>query len=79
MDKQKRTFLQFVISPEKKQKFVDKIEQKGKNITDVLMEFVDNYIDESKQVDSVELRDRIEKIEEYLKTERAELTGKLAA
>jgi hypothetical protein len=79
MDKQKRTFLQFLIAPEKKQRFVAKIEENGKNITDVLMEFVDSYIDESNQVDIAELRDRVEKIEGYLKAERAEFTGELVA
>jgi len=79
MDKQKRTFLQFLITPEKKQRFVAKLEQNGKNITDVLTEFVDNYIDESNQVDVTELYERVEKIEKYLKSERAELVGEIAA
>jgi GIY-YIG catalytic domain len=80
-DKQKRTFLQIAISPEKKEKFAKKVQQKGRNITDVLTKFIDDYIEEPAnkanpvQSDSMffrliegftDLRRRVEEIEKKI-------------
>lgn len=75
----KRTFLQFLIEPEKKQKFVAKLEENGKTITDVLMEFVDNYIDESEKIDNTEILRRLEAVEQFVGMEKSRLVGELSA
>jgi redox-regulated HSP33 family molecular chaperone len=79
MQKPKRTFLQIVIDPEKKQKFVSKVEAKGKNITDVLMEFVDNYVDDSEKIDNTEIIRRLEAVEQFVGMEKSRLVGELSA
>lgn len=42
--KRTRTFLQVVIDPEIKEIFTQKVKANGKNITEVILEFVDQYI-----------------------------------
>lgn len=77
--KSKRTFLQFLIEPEKKQKFVAKLEQNGTTITDVLMQFVDSYIDESEKIDNTEILRRLEAVEKFVGMEKSRLVGELRA
>lgn len=79
MEKARRVFLQVVIDPEKKQKFVNKIEQEGKNITDVIMDFVDSYIDETEKVDVVELNKRLQTVEKFINIEKAQMLGESIA
>ncbi|GJD22396.1 hypothetical protein RIVM261_073520 [Rivularia sp. IAM M-261] len=77
--KSKRTFLQFLIEPEKKQKFVAKLEKNGTTITDVLMQFVDSYIDESEKIDNTEILRRLEAVEKFVGMEKSRLVGELRA
>ncbi|BAZ10718.1 hypothetical protein NIES4071_25410 [Calothrix sp. NIES-4071] len=77
--KSKRTFLQFLIEPEKKQKFVAKLEENGTTITDVLMQFVDSYIDESEKIDNAEILRRLEALEKFVGMEKSKLVGELRA
>lgn len=77
--KSKRTFLQFLIEPEKKQKFVAKLEKNGTTITDVLMQFVDSYIDESEKIDNAEILRRLEALEKFVGMEKSRLVGELRA
>lgn len=79
MSETKRTFLQVVIDPEKKEKFVEKVKQEGKNITDVIMDFVDSYIDDSEQIDITDVSERLKKLEDYIYSERETILGEIAA
>ena len=79
MEKARRVFLQIVIDPEKKQKFVAKLEQEGKNITDVIMDFVDSYIDETEKVDVVELNKRLQTVEKFIGIEKVQMLGESIA
>lgn len=55
------------ISPEKKDAFYQKVKQEGKNATDVLIDLIDQYLgSRAEQGEIVELRQRIEKLEEVL-------------
>lgn len=79
MSETKRTFLQVVIDPEKKEKFVEKVKEEGKNITDVIMDFVDSYIDDSERIDITDVSERLKKLEDYIYSERETILGEMAA
>ena len=60
------------ISPEKKEAFYEKVKQEGKNATDVLIDLIDQYLGISAESgDILELRQRVEKLEEVLLGETA--------
>ena len=60
------------ISPEKKEAFYEKVKQEGKNATDVLIDLIDQYLGVSAESgDILELRQRVEKLEEVLLGETA--------
>ncbi len=60
------------ISPEKKEAFYEKVKQEGKNATDVLIDLIDQYLGVSTESgDILELRQRVEKLEEVLLGETA--------
>jgi hypothetical protein len=67
MDKVKKVFLQVLIDPNVKQKFASKAEGDGKNMTDVVLELIGNYIDESKRIDNTEIIQRLEAVERFIK------------
>jgi uncharacterized protein YpiB (UPF0302 family) len=79
MERGKRVFVQFLIDPEKKQKFAGKVEQEGRKMTDVLLEWIDNYLDETEKVDVVELSKRLETLEKIVGVEKVQLLGESAA
>ena len=60
------------ISPEKKEAFYEKVKQEGKNATDVLIDLIDQYLGVKAQSgEIVELKQRVEKLEEALLGEAA--------
>ncbi|MBR8839712.1 MAG: hypothetical protein DSM106950_38365 [Stigonema ocellatum SAG 48.90 = DSM 106950] len=79
MTKRERTFIQVQIDPTIKQKFTSKVELEGKKITDVILEWIDNYIDETEKVDVIELKHRIEAIERTLQEKNSILVGESTA
>ena len=79
MSEAKRTFLQVVIDPEKKEKFVEKVKGEGKNITDVILDFVDSYIDDSERINIAEVSERLKKLESFVYSEREKMLGEIAA
>jgi hypothetical protein len=79
MERGKRVFVQFLIDPEKKQKFAGKVEQEGRKMTDVLLEWIDNYLDETEKVDVVELSKRLETLEKIVGVEKIQLLGESVA
>ncbi|MBN3951905.1 MAG: hypothetical protein HWQ38_37765 [Nostoc sp. NMS7] len=86
MTKRDRTFVQVQIDPEKKSRFAEKLEKEGKKITDIVNEWIDDYIDGSEKVDVVELkgdvielRQRLVNLEQSLQNREGELQGESAA
>ncbi|MEH1789692.1 MAG: hypothetical protein V7L23_30080 [Nostoc sp.] len=86
MTKRDRTFVQVQIDPEKKSKFAEKLEKEGKKITDIVNEWIDDYINGAEKVDVVELkgdvvelRQRLAVLEQSLATKEGELQGESAA
>ncbi|MEO1433858.1 MAG: hypothetical protein AAFS12_03855 [Cyanobacteria bacterium J06632_19] len=60
------------ISPDKKDAFYHKVKAEGKNATDVLIDLIDQYLGVSAESgDILELRQRVEKLEEVLLGETA--------
>ncbi len=55
------------ISPQKKEAFYEKVKQEGKNATDVLIDLIDQYLGiKAQSGEIVELKQRVEKLEEAL-------------
>ncbi len=52
------------IPPEKKDAFQKKVEATGKNITDVILEFIEQYLSEESPIQIVDLAQRLEKLEQ---------------
>ena len=60
------------ISPQKKEAFYEKVKQEGKNATDVLIDLIDQYLGiKAQSGEIVELKQRVEKLEEALLGEAA--------
>ncbi|MBV6627756.1 MAG: hypothetical protein KI793_33335 [Rivularia sp. (in: Bacteria)] len=60
------------ISPQKKEAFYEKVKQEGKNATDVLIDLIDQYLGIKAQSGEIlELKQRVEKLEEALLGEAA--------
>lgn len=72
--KKERIFIQVQIDPDKKGKFASKVEQEGKRMTDVVLDWIDNYLNETDRVDVVALQRRVEALENVLK-DNATLVG----
>jgi uncharacterized protein (DUF1778 family) len=79
MDKAKRVFLQILIDPDKKQILAQKAEQEGKNMTDIVLTLIDNYIDDSQRIDNAEIVRRLEAVEKFMEMEKPKLVGELIA
>jgi uncharacterized protein (DUF1778 family) len=60
------------ISPDKKDALYQKAKQEGKNATDVLIDLIDQYLGSKAEYGEIlELRQRVEKLEEVLLGETA--------
>lgn len=86
MTKRDRTFVQVQIDPEKKSKFAEKLEKEGKKITDVVNQWIDDYINEAPKVDVlelkgdvIELRQRLAILEQAMQVKEDALQGESAA
>ncbi|MBD2771045.1 hypothetical protein [Iningainema tapete] len=77
--KRERTFIQIQIDPGVKSKFTSKVEQEGKKITDVILRMIEDYIDETEKVDLVDLKQRVEALENALKENNSRLVGESRA
>lgn len=51
------------IDPTKKGNFTNKVEKQGKSITDVIISWIDDYLDESEKVDVFDLKNRLDSLE----------------
>ncbi|BAZ18673.1 hypothetical protein NIES4071_105580 (plasmid) [Calothrix sp. NIES-4071] len=61
--KKERVFIQVAIDPAKKGRFTSKVEEQGKSITDVIISWIDDYLDESEKVDVFDLKHRLDSLE----------------
>lgn len=61
--KKERIFIQVQIDPVVKTKFASKVEQEGKTITDVILNWIDDYLNENEKVDVLELKHRVDALQ----------------
>lgn len=61
--KKERIFIQVQIDPVMKSKFASKVEQEGKTITDVILNWIDDYVNEKEKVDVLELKQRLDALQ----------------
>lgn len=61
--KKERIFIQVQIDPAVKSKFASKVEQEGKTITDVILNWIDDYLNENEKVDVLELKHRVDALQ----------------
>ncbi|BAZ10832.1 hypothetical protein NIES4071_26560 [Calothrix sp. NIES-4071] len=61
--KKERIFIQVQIDPVMKSKFASKVEQEGKTITDVILSWIDDYVNEKEKVDVLELKHRLDALQ----------------
>ncbi len=81
MAKKQRTFISVEIDPDKKDEFVKRLRQDNRTATDVILSFVDEYLS-SKQheaMDLIELRRRLEVVEQRIGIENTRLVGESTA
>ncbi|MDF5720195.1 MAG: hypothetical protein PUP91_06840 [Rhizonema sp. PD37] len=81
MAKKQRTFISVEIDPDKKDEFVKRLKQENRTATDAILSFVDEYLS-SKQheaMDLIELRRRLEVVEQRIGIENARLVGESTA
>ncbi|WP_234711099.1 hypothetical protein [Nostoc punctiforme] len=67
MAKRDRTFVQVQVDPDKKNRFAEKLEGEGKKITDIINQWIDEYLGESPaDVDVTELKNNVALLQERL-------------
>ncbi len=61
------------IAPEKKDAFLQKVKLEGKNVTDVLIDLIDQYVGNKAEAggEILELKQRVQKLEEMVLGETA--------
>lgn len=74
-----RVFIQIQVDQERKTKFANKVRSQGKTITDILISWIDDYLDESEKVDVIDLKKRIEALENKSHQRDSLLMGELSA
>ncbi|MHC5862603.1 MULTISPECIES: hypothetical protein [unclassified Nostoc] len=77
MAKRERTFISIEIDPTKKADFVAKVKSENKNVTEVLTNWIDGYLGVAGGIDVVDLKKRVEAIEQALK--EGDIMGESAA
>lgn len=81
MAKKQRTFISVEIDPDKKDEFVKRLKQDNRTATEVILGFVDEYLSSKQQqaMDLVELRRRLEIVEQRIGIENTRLVGESTA
>ncbi|MBD2302881.1 hypothetical protein [Nostoc sp. FACHB-190] len=74
-----RVFIQIQVDQDRKTKFAEKVRNEGKTITEVLISWIDDYLDESEKVDIIDLKKRIEALERKSYQQESLLVGELPA
>jgi two-component SAPR family response regulator len=74
-----RVFIQIQVDQERKTRFAEKVRNQGKTITEVLISWIDDYLDESEKVDVMDLKKRIEALERKSNQQDSLLMGELLA
>ncbi|WP_248277945.1 hypothetical protein [Brasilonema sp. UFV-L1] len=79
MARRERTFIQVQIDPAMKTRFTNKLEQEGKKITDVLLKWIEDYVNEAQNVDVMDLKHRVEALERLIQERNSVLVGESRA
>ncbi|MEH1808488.1 hypothetical protein [Nostoc sp.] len=87
MARRERTFVQVQVESDKKSRFAEKLEKEGKTITDIVNEWIDEYLGEiSPNVDVaelknnvIELQQRLSVLEQALQVKERDYQGESAA
>ncbi len=81
MAKKQRTFISIEIDPDKKDEFVKRLKQDNRTTTDVILGFVDAYLNSKQQeaTELTELRRRLEAVEQKIGIENTRLVGESTA
>jgi uncharacterized protein YbcI len=67
MARKDRTFVQVQVEPSKKGRLAEKLEKEGKKITDIVNEWIDEYLGESSpDVDVAELKNNVIDLQQRL-------------
>ncbi|BAZ12560.1 hypothetical protein NIES4071_43910 [Calothrix sp. NIES-4071] len=80
MAKRERTLIQFQVDPLTKEKFTKKVAQEGKTITEVMLEWIKEYIGEAEAgVDVIELNRQVQALKLAVQEINSRLVGKTSA
>ncbi|MBD2491999.1 hypothetical protein [Aulosira sp. FACHB-615] len=74
-----RVFIQIQVDQDRKTRFAEKVRNEGKTITEVLISWIDDYLDETEKVDVIDLKKRIEALERKSLQQESLLVGELPA
>lgn len=74
-----RVFIQIQVDQDRKTRFAEKVRSEGKTITEVLIAWIDDYLDETEKVDVIDLKKRIEALERKSYQQESLLVGELPA
>ncbi len=74
-----RVFIQIQVDQVRKTRFAEKVRNQGNTITEVLISWIDDYLDESEKVDVIDLKKRIEALERKSNQQDSLLMGELLA
>ncbi|MBR8840413.1 MAG: hypothetical protein DSM106950_42110 [Stigonema ocellatum SAG 48.90 = DSM 106950] len=81
MAKKQRTFISVEIDPDKKDEFVKRLKLDNRTATEVILGFVDEYLSSKQQeaIDLMEIRRRLEVVEQRIGIENSCLVGESTA